>query len=121
MGNTKAYFIALCIVVATVGQCYAQVDGNKIREACQISVQDDPPIITLNDARKSGFCLGFVDAILGLGNDLAEPDRFCLPNGVTLERAIRVLVKYLDEHPERTSEDALTLSLRVFKAAWPCH
>jgi hypothetical protein len=24
MGNPKAYFIALCIVVGTVGQCYAQ-------------------------------------------------------------------------------------------------
>ena len=119
MGIKQVCFAALCIVVASVGQCLAQATGNQIREGCQIGLQDDHSI-TLIDARKSGFCLGFVDAIIILGNELAEPDRFCLPKGVTLEQAIHVLLKYLNEHPDLTHEDAVTLALWAFKAAWPC-
>jgi len=119
MGNTNAYFIALCIVVATVGQCFAAT-GNEIREGCQISLHTDRPNINLTDASHSGVCIGTVGAILDLGTGLAEPYRFCHPT-VTIEQAIRVLLKYLDEHPELTHLNAVTLGLRAFKAAWPCH
>jgi hypothetical protein len=119
MGNIKAYFIALCIVVGTVGQCLAHT-GKIIREACQIALQDDRSNPTLDDALKAGTCFGFVAAIFSLGSDLAEPDRFCTPNGVDEQQAMRVLVKYLNEHPELTHESAVRLSLQAFKEAWPC-
>jgi hypothetical protein len=121
MGNTKAYFIALCIVVATVGQCFAELTGNQMREGCQLSVDRRPNVnVTLNDALKSGTCEGFVYAMGALGGLLAEPDRFCHPYGVDVEQGERVLLKYLNEHPELTHEDAVLLSLQAFKAAWPC-
>ena len=98
MGNTKACFIALCIVVATVGQCFAWETGNDIRERCQITQRDDLSNRTSTDANKVGFCQGYVDAIFNLGRDLAEPYRFCHPDEATIEQAISVLLKYLNEH-----------------------
>jgi hypothetical protein len=122
MGNTKAYFIALWIVVGTAGQCFADTTGNEIREMCQISLHhSDRPNMNSNDGAKAGFCLGFTEAIITLGDGLAEPGRFCHPNGVTIGQAYRVLLKYLDEHPERTNERAVLLALLAFKEAWPCH
>jgi hypothetical protein len=120
MGNTKAYFIALCIVVGTVGQCFA-VTGNQMREGCQISVDRPNVNVTLNDAVKGGTCEGFVYAIGAPGGLLGEPDRFCHPYGVDVEQAERVLLKYLNEHPEQTHEDAVLPALQAFKLAWPCH
>jgi len=128
MGNTRAYFIALCIVVGTVGQCFAQITGNEIQEGCQIGLNytvNSARLISSVDAGKAGFCLGFTQAILSLGGGggggLAGPNRFCLPDEATMGQAIHVLLKYLNEHPQLTHEDAMTLALRAFKAAWPCH
>jgi hypothetical protein len=124
MGNTKAYFIAVCIVVATVGQCFAAGEtGNQIRDECQIDLQPRQNLNkwTLVDASKAGFCNGFVWAVFHLGSDLAEPSRFCPPDEANLKQAELVLLKYLNEHPERTHEDAVTLAVHAFKAAWPCH
>ena len=126
MGSTKTYFIALCIVVGTAGQCFAQTTGNEIQEGCQIGwnyTVNSARLISSVDAGKAGFCLGFTQAILSLGGGgggLAEPNRFCLSEEATMGQAIRVLVKYLNEHPQLTHEDAMTLALRAFKAAWPC-
>jgi hypothetical protein len=124
MGIKRVCFAALCISVVTVGQCFAQRTGETFREACQFGLQqDDIANITLSEALAVGGCIGFVKAIVSLGSDLAERDRFCPPNGVDTEQAIRVLVKYLNEHPEiveMTPEDPVMLSLRAFKAAWPC-
>ena len=119
MGNIKAYFIALCIVVATVGQCFAVYTGNEVREECSINVHN--PNSTSMDAYKGGFCNGFLWGVFQLGSDLAEPGRFCRPDDANLEQAFLVLLKYLDEHPELTHESAVRLSLRAFKEAWPCH
>src|SRR6516225_10678596 len=121
MGNTKAYFIARCIIVLTAGQCFAGYTGNESRERCQINLQDDRLKVTLFDAHKAGFCAGFVYAIFFLSDDLAEPGRFCPPDEANLKQASLVLLKYLNEHPDLTQEDAVTLALWPFKAAWPSH
>ena len=123
MGNTKAYLIALCIVVATVGQCFAEeITGNDIRDWCQVTLKENQrgPWTDV-DTHHAGFCQGFVYAILVLGDALPEPIRCCHPKEATLEQSIRVLLKYLNEHPDLTHEDAVHLSLLAFKAAWPCH
>jgi hypothetical protein len=119
MGNTKACFIAFCILVGTVGQCFAVYTGNEIREECSINVHN--PKSTSMDGYKGGFCNGFLWGVFQLGSDLAEPGRFCRPDDANLEQAFLVLLKYLDEHPEQTDVNAVTLAVRAFKAAWPCH
>ena len=128
MGNTRAYFIALCIVVGTVGQCFAQITGNEIQEGCQIGLNytvNSARLISSVDAGKAGFCLGFTQAILSLGGGggggLAGPNRFCLPDEATMGQAIHVLLKYLNERPELTHESSVKLSLHAFQAARPCH
>ena len=40
---------------------------------------------------------------------------------VTAEQATRVLLKYMDAHPEETHERAEPLAVAAFRTAWPCN
>jgi hypothetical protein len=44
----------------------------------------------------------------------------CAPDGVTIGQTVRVVVKYLHDHPERLHESRLALTLDSLKAAFPC-
>jgi hypothetical protein len=45
---------------------------------------------------------------------------FCGASGVTGEQEVRVVVKYIDERPERLHEPFPTLAYEAVKAAWAC-
>jgi Rap1a immunity proteins len=51
-----------------------------------------------------------------------DPARyFCFPHGVTPDQAVRVVVKWLGDHPARLHEDAIKLVLDALKENFPCH
>jgi Rap1a immunity proteins len=51
-----------------------------------------------------------------------DPARyFCFPHGVTPDQAVRVIVKWLGDHPARLHEDAIKLALDALKENFPCH
>jgi hypothetical protein len=42
------------------------------------------------------------------------------PAGEIHGQSIRVVVKYIDDRPERQHEDFMALALEALRAAWPC-
>jgi len=51
-----------------------------------------------------------------------DPARyFCFPHGVTPDQAVRVVVKWLGDHPARLHEDAIKLIVDALKENFPCH
>jgi hypothetical protein len=44
----------------------------------------------------------------------------CLPKGVITEQGLKVLVKYMDDHPEKLHDRTAELAFRAFVKAWPC-
>ena len=51
-----------------------------------------------------------------------DPTRyFCFPHGVTPDQAVRVIVKWLGDHPARLHEDAVKLVVGALKENFPCH
>jgi hypothetical protein len=117
----KVIAFALFILMANAVQSSAQVvrSGNDIREACEILIQPGGQRGDVEHA-KAGYCLGFVSALLFTGHWLAEPDNFCPPVGVTVDQAIRVFLKYLNENPDRTHGRSEVLGRIAFSTAWPC-
>ena len=114
MGIKQVCFAALFIVVATVGQCFAQATLDDMRKKRQIRILSDAPNITLSEVLTYH---GFVWAIVA----------FCDPNEVIdVDGEPRVLFKYIREHPELMHEAVVVFSHRVFsvfsvfKTAWPC-
>jgi hypothetical protein len=45
---------------------------------------------------------------------------FCFPHGVTPDQAVRVIVKWLGDHPARLHEDAVKLVVDALKENFPC-
>ena len=51
-----------------------------------------------------------------------DPARyFCFPHGVNPDQAVRVVVKWLGDHPARLHEDAIKLVVDALKENFPCH
>jgi Rap1a immunity proteins len=55
---------------------------------------------------------------LRYGNAVNVP--FCSPPTATREEAIRVVVRYLDEHSELKMEEFGSVALEALEKAWPC-
>jgi hypothetical protein len=127
MGNTKAYFIALCILLATISQCVADngyTSGKEILNGCRTAVRIfESPIPPNNaiEAYNAGMCTGSVRSLLQISGALVDQHRYCPPSGtVSVEQGVQVLVKYLETHPEKTHLSAERLAVDAFQAAWPC-
>lgn len=69
-------------------------------------------------------CAGFVAGIMFTVSYLTPTfgDKCAaVPTGVTYEQAIRVVVRYIDERPQRMHEGFGALALEAIYDAWPCH
>jgi hypothetical protein len=65
-------------------------------------------------------CYGEIDALAFVGTLLNSDDRFCMPVVVAREEALRVVVRYLEAHPEAKNENFKIIALAAMKAEWPC-
>jgi hypothetical protein len=66
---------------------------------------------------RQGLCGGIVQTILFFGRTNFN---VCMPEGVTMGQAIRVVVAYIDQRPERMHERFETLAIEVLQQSWPC-
>lgn len=107
-------------------------DGTHLLAGCQLALAgfDHPGgSVAPADALKTGVCIGFLEGVAGAHRwdtlRSAEtgrllPRAFCVPDGVTAPQEARVLLAYLNAHPERLSENGVGLSYAAFAEAWPC-
>ena len=68
-----------------------------------------------------GECIGVIEALATFANNLPfETSRSCPPEDATIGQLTRVIVRWIDEHPQRWHEDFLALALFALHEAWPC-
>jgi hypothetical protein len=61
-----------------------------------------------------GHCVGAISGIREAAEDI------CVPDGADFGQAVLVVVKYIDERPQRWHERFPKLAYVALKAAWPC-
>ena len=103
-------------------------DGNTLLEVCRDSIR-------LDDAGSrgsaqviynSGYCEGLIDSMLDMHAAYTEVSLlprpfFCLPKeGIRVQQGVRVVVHYLDTHPERLQLKQRNLLIEAFRNAFPC-
>jgi len=119
----KKLAVAL-LLLSTLGfPCNAEDDpgsGNYLLEVCTIAVQPGGPKKMPTEIGHANYCLGFVSAILSVGDALPAEARFCIPLTVTSGQAMAVLVKFLKANPEMMHHRAAALAAFAFRQAWPC-
>lgn len=109
------------VVHAEVGKI---TNGHDLLRACKDFVTF--PISPSAEQFNMGFCSGMVPAV---GNTFAiyqvmkpEAAIVCLPEKqFTHGQAIRVVIKYLEDHPETLHEDPMKLTVLAYVDAYPCN
>ncbi len=103
--------------------------ANTFLTYCQLTLDDKA---AATDVR-AGYCYGYLQGLLQ-GEDLKrlpppavvqtaygpEWKQWCLPKDVTGSQTVRVVLKYLTDHPGRLHEPTLLLVREAFAVAWPC-
>ena len=118
----KALSLSSIIVLSLVGTASAGEDShsaNAIMPGCRgfLSNSDVTPV----EAYEQGYCAGILE---GLGYEAELSERvfkqavFCVPEHVTREQELRVIVTYIDKHPEKMH--LAFLAIMALRDAWPC-
>lgn len=93
-----------------------KMDGNELRDTCKNSG-------TANGFNE-GYCLALVIGVnagyeMGKGVD-GTISHLCIPGEVTYGQMVRVVVKYLNDHPEELHHSSALLTVNALIGAFRC-
>lgn len=101
-------------------------DGNELLSRCNVVINYQDKKIQNPDEIDIGICLGMIQGMMKinsvykqkLGKEMAL---FCPPaSGLSYVQAIRIVVKYLNDHPEKLHQSDTYLVIGAFQKAFPC-
>lgn len=106
------------------------IDGNELLTDCQawVRVMDNPNAMAANDEINGANCVGYVDGVVDDHFTLQMTDKspldparyFCIPSGVNPNQTVRVIAKWLEDHPARLHEKAIGLVIDALKENFTC-
>ena len=134
----KNLLLLFVLLLSLVSGCWAQTtgkhDGNQLLEDCGALIRHaDSGFKVSDDSYGAHWCLGYIQGFVG-GLDvmaMAESKTYedyqkrktsyvCFPEGSSYGQDVRVVVKWLNDHPETLHEDANTLTFTALRNAFPC-
>ena len=90
--------------------------GNELLARCQQALGEQPGP---RDVAAASGCRSLVRSVLDMAT-LTRSLRLCSPGDVTVIQAVRVVVNYLNAHPDELYQRDTSLSLRALRQAFPC-
>ena len=81
---------------------FAQDRGYEVIDGCKRFVESRAPK-TFTEVHKEGTCYGV-----------------CLPERYSMGQAVRIVVTYMEKHPDQMHEQFAYLALLALRDAWPC-
>ena len=107
--------------------------GNDLLSHCKawVRILDDPKRandVSSDDPVNGAHCVGDIAGIVDELYEWQVSDKgimdtahhLCVPDGVTPNQTVRVVAKWLDDHPARLNEPAVRLTLTALKDSFPC-
>lgn len=77
-----------------------------------------------SSASERGVCWGEIQMLYMLafagGGYLGNASRFCPPDGASIDQTKKVVLKYIEDRPERLHEPFVFLAIEALRKAWPC-
>jgi hypothetical protein len=90
--------------------------ANYIMPGCRIVSESDPDSKDVINKVRFARCSGIIEGLY-----YRDDSKTVCPKGsVTNGQMIRVVVKYIDDRPERQHEYFKVLALEALRTAWPC-
>jgi Rap1a immunity proteins len=102
-------------------------DGHNLLQACTLALRAPTVSQELSkaDFMKAGYCVGLLDGLGGMNQVWQEYTQdtsrfFCSPPGSRRDQIVRVVVRYLENHPEQLHEHEIILAGWALSKAFPC-
>ena len=124
--DLKSPLMAAFPVAAQSPSMPSRADGHALLAECGDVVTFVETGVSNDFSVGGSYCLGMVNGMLNLNTIYqAQPGRrplFCVPSTPTITNAeaARVVVNYLNAHPEQLHQDQASLMFFAFEQAWPC-
>jgi hypothetical protein len=109
------YLLALFIALASGHSASAQIyrSGSDLLEGCR-------DLVANRETAPGVYCLATVIATRNLAQYLMESMRSCPPTETTNGQVVRLVTKYMEDHPERLHEPHQAVILLALRETYPC-
>jgi hypothetical protein len=116
----RVYIIVAGLALSVIGNaCGTVVDtGADAQRSCQLLIEGT--FGDFDNARSAGSCEGMVETAMVFSPNLPADVRGCPPAQGSILESAKILLRYLDQNPDRLNEPGITLALAAFRDAWPC-
>jgi hypothetical protein len=114
--SVRHIMIVILLGAASCGVIQAQRSGNELRDPCAAAANREKSI-------EAGQCIGFLNGFQQMAamlEPVAGVKLACLPDGSTPTQLAKVVVRYLDQHPEKLHLPAAQLVYDATAEAFPC-
>ncbi len=126
--------ISLAFFLCISCSCFAAGDtndGNYLLTTCTAALKmTDDGINTVSggDQIKGTYCVGYISgikdmlyAVVELSKSQGQTPTVCMPeDGIGNGQALRIVVKFLKDHPEQLHNSGITLVLKSLQQSYPC-
>ena len=68
---------------------------------------------------EAGYCLGVIGTLTEKSSVIIA-HCYLVPSAITFSQAARVIVRYIEDRPQRMHESFVSLVIEAFHDAWPC-
>jgi hypothetical protein len=100
-----------------LAQSSGTLSANYFLPGCLLATDENAGFVKAADY-KTGLCMGAVMTLFWLAGD--RIDNICPPPTSTIDQALRVVVRYLKQHPDGTHLGFVELAIAAMAEAWPC-
>ncbi|MGC9323879.1 MAG: Rap1a/Tai family immunity protein [Desulfomonilia bacterium] len=110
----------LMILVMWAAPSFAGLTGDELLQECSGALSSGDPK-DLEDSACMDYIAGFLDSYAVVTSSYPNAALFCLPKeGISDHQTIRIVVKWLEEHPEKLHLNAGKLITEALQDAFPC-
>ena len=116
----RVYIIAAGLTLALIGRAGATVvdAATDAQKSCELLVHGS--FRDQGEARSAGSCEGMIETAMLFSPNLPPEVRACPPAQGSVLQSAKVLLRYLQNNPDRVSEPGITIAIEAFRDAWPC-
>jgi hypothetical protein len=126
----KKIFMMAFFILLNTSYVFAVSEGNDLLRECKIYIKwSNGNDLSKVESYEIGICKGVMEGVLVSNNllkywvktnNIETRYYYCIPEGISTSQLAKVVVKYLDEHPEKLHEHRGTLLAYTFMKYFPC-
>ena len=116
----RLHIIVASLALLVIGKATGTVvdTGADAQRYCELLV--DGTFHDYVEARSAGACEGMIETAMLISPNLPVDVRACPPGSGSILESAKVLLRYLDQNPDRLDSPGVTLAFEAFRDSWPC-